>query len=123
MSTNEARDVAATPPPYVLDETPLRDPEAIAARDRAWLEHVYDPNDPQLTVRAALVGMVLGGTLGAANLYIGLKVGWNFGMSITASVDDMIPLPTSTTSEASMRRAATLLTASTGGLEWHAMSA
>ena len=46
----------------------------------------FDYEITQLTVRAALVGMVLGGTLGAANLYIGLKVGWNFGMSITASV-------------------------------------
>lgn len=85
MSLPETHDAPAAAP-FELDTTPLRDPAAIAARDRLWLEHVYDPNDPQLTVRAAIVGMLLGGTLGAANLYIGLKVGWSFGMSITASV-------------------------------------
>ena len=31
-------------------------------------------------------GMLLGGIMSISNLYIGLKIGWNFGMSITASV-------------------------------------
>ena len=65
---------------------PLSDPDAIAARDRAWLEQVYRKDEAQLTARAAITGMILGSTLGAANLYIGLKIGWNFGMSITSSV-------------------------------------
>lgn len=69
-----------------IDTTPLRDPEAIAARDRRWLEHVYQPDDPQLTLRSALTGMILGSVLSASNLYIGLKIGWSFGMGITASV-------------------------------------
>lgn len=64
----------------------LSDPDAIAARDRAWLEQVYRKDEAQLTARAAITGMILGSTLGAANLYIGLKIGWNFGMSITSSV-------------------------------------
>ncbi|MBL8721756.1 MAG: OPT/YSL family transporter, partial [Myxococcales bacterium] len=69
-----------------IDTTPLRDPEAIAARDRQWLEEVYQRDDPQLTVRAAVTGMILGSILSASNLYIGLKIGWSFGMGITASV-------------------------------------
>ncbi len=69
-----------------IDTTPLRDPEAIAARDRQWLAEVYQPDDPQLTLRAALTGMILGSILSASNLYIGLKIGWSFGMGITASV-------------------------------------
>ncbi|MFO0609403.1 MAG: OPT family oligopeptide transporter [Polyangiales bacterium] len=71
---------------FPLSTEPLSDPEAIAARDREWLEKVYAKGEAQLTVRAALTGMLLGSTLGAANLYIGLKIGWNFGMSITSSV-------------------------------------
>ena len=71
---------------FPIDLSPLTDPEAIAARDRLWLEKVYARGVPQLTVRAALTGMLLGSVLGASNLYIGLKIGWNFGMSITASV-------------------------------------
>ena len=72
--------------PFPIDTRPLSDPEAIAERDRAWLAHVYARGEAQLTVRSALTGMILGAILGASNLYIGLKVGWNFGMSITASV-------------------------------------
>lgn len=72
--------------PFPIDAVPLRDPEAIAARDRVWLEQVYQPDDPQLTFRAALTGMTLGAILSASNLYIGLKIGWSFGMGITSAV-------------------------------------
>ncbi|MDY7110441.1 MAG: OPT family oligopeptide transporter [Planctomycetota bacterium] len=37
----------------------------------------------QLTVRALLTGMVLGGTLSICNVYLGLKIGWGTNMSIT----------------------------------------
>lgn len=40
----------------------------------------------QLTVRAALTGMVLGGLLSLCNLYSGLKIGWSNNMSITAAL-------------------------------------
>ncbi len=71
---------------FPLDMSPLSDPEQIAARDRAWLEKVYARGEAQLTARAAITGMTLGGILSASNLYIGLKIGWSFGMSITSSV-------------------------------------
>jgi uncharacterized oligopeptide transporter (OPT) family protein len=69
-----------------IDQTPLRDPDAIAARDKVWLDTVYDPRDPQLTIRAAVAGMILGAVLSISDLYIGLKIGWVFGMSITSSI-------------------------------------
>jgi OPT family oligopeptide transporter len=71
---------------FPIDLSPLSDPAAVAARDREWLEKVYARGEAQLTVRAAVTGMVLGGLLSASNLYIGLKIGWSFGMSITSSV-------------------------------------
>ena len=71
---------------FPLDMSPLSDPEQIAERDRAWLEKVYARGEAQLTARAAITGMTLGGILSASNLYIGLKIGWSFGMSITSSV-------------------------------------
>jgi len=40
--------------------------------------------DPQLTVRAIVTGMILGGILSLCNIYAGLKIGWGFNMSITA---------------------------------------
>ncbi len=82
----EAPDEPRTGDAFPIDLSPLSDPEAIADRDRAWLAKVYSRGEAQLTVRAAVTGMILGGVLGASNLYIGLKIGWNFGMSITASV-------------------------------------
>lgn len=63
----------------------LRDPDAIAARDREWLEKVYR-DERQLTVRSAITGMLLGAILSISDLYIGLKIGWIFGMSITSSI-------------------------------------
>jgi len=81
--------MAAEPIPeerFELDTTALRDPQAIADRDRLWLEKVYRKNELQLTARAAITGMTLGAILSASNLYIGLKIGWSFGMGITASV-------------------------------------
>ncbi len=76
----------ATAGKFPLDMSPLSDPAEVAARDRAWLEKVYARGEAQLTARAAITGMTLGGILSASNLYIGLKIGWSFGMSITSSV-------------------------------------
>lgn len=50
-------------------------------------EVVFPPVDltaPQLTIRAVLTGMVLGGALSICNVYTGLKIGWGFNMSIPA---------------------------------------
>lgn len=40
----------------------------------------------QLTVRAAFAGMLLGGVMSLSNLYVALKTGWSFGVSITAGI-------------------------------------
>jgi len=54
--------------------------------DRHWLAHVYKPNEPQLTVRAVVAGMLLGGVMSVSNLYIGMKIGWSLGMAITSTI-------------------------------------
>jgi putative OPT family oligopeptide transporter len=41
---------------------------------------------PQLTPRAVVTGMVLGGVMTLSNLYVGLKIGWSVGVTITACV-------------------------------------
>lgn len=40
----------------------------------------------QLTVRAVVTGMILGGVLSLCNVYSGLLIGWGFNMSITAAL-------------------------------------
>jgi uncharacterized oligopeptide transporter (OPT) family protein len=41
---------------------------------------------PQLTIRSALTGMVLGGVLSLTNLYIGIQTGWTLGVGITSVI-------------------------------------
>lgn len=68
-----------TPPPSVPSAVPV-DPE------RHWLEHVYKGAERQLTVRAVIVGMLLGGVMCLSNLYVILKTGWSLGVTITACI-------------------------------------
>jgi uncharacterized oligopeptide transporter (OPT) family protein len=57
------------------------------AREAQWLREVYQGDDAkQLTVRAAVLGMILGGIMSFSNLVIALKTGWSFGVTITAGI-------------------------------------
>jgi OPT family oligopeptide transporter len=44
------------------------------------------PSPAQLTLRAVITGMLIGGTLSLCNVYMGLKIGWGINMSITATL-------------------------------------
>ncbi|HXQ80577.1 MAG TPA: OPT family oligopeptide transporter [Opitutaceae bacterium] len=57
--------------------------------ERKWFDQVFrgrGDSMAQLTLRAVLMGTVLGGILSLTNLYIGLKAGWGFGVTITACI-------------------------------------
>lgn len=54
--------------------------------ERRWLAEVYQPHAPQLTLRAALAGCVLGAVMALSNLYVILKTGWSLGVTITACI-------------------------------------
>ncbi|MCA9061508.1 MAG: OPT/YSL family transporter [Planctomycetaceae bacterium] len=58
----------------------------IEQKDRWWLENVYRGDMPQLTLRSAVTGFLLGGVLSATNLYIGAKTGWSLGVGITSVI-------------------------------------
>lgn len=67
------------------------DPEQIRTwtleqKDRWWFENVWRGDMPQLTLRAALTGMGLGGILSLTNLYVGAKTGWTLGVGITSVI-------------------------------------
>ena len=52
-----------------------------------WYARVYRGDDvPQLTIRAVLMGSLLGFGLAFTNLYVGLMTGWGLGVAITACV-------------------------------------
>jgi len=68
-----------------LTEAEIRD-WTRAQKDRWWLEKVYRGDMPQLTLRSAGAGFVLGGLLSATNLYIGAKTGWSLGVGVTSVI-------------------------------------
>jgi OPT family oligopeptide transporter len=77
-------DAAPTPPDNKLPDL-LSVPED--ERDRVWFEHYYQGDSvPQLTPRAVLMGMLLGGIMSLSNLYVGLKTGWGLGVASTACI-------------------------------------
>jgi uncharacterized oligopeptide transporter (OPT) family protein len=55
-------------------------------KDRWWLENVWRGDMPQLTLRSALTGFLLGGLLSATNLYVGAKTGWTLGVGLTSVI-------------------------------------
>ncbi len=68
-----------------LTEEQIRD-MTVEQKDRWWLENVYRGDMPQLTLRSAFTGFLLGGVLSATNLYIGAKTGWSLGVGITSVI-------------------------------------
>jgi len=60
-------------------------------QDRQWFEQCYrGDSQRQLTLRAVLMGGILGMFMAVSNLYTTLKIGWSFGVSITACVISFI---------------------------------
>ncbi|MCB9741032.1 MAG: OPT/YSL family transporter [Alphaproteobacteria bacterium] len=61
--------------------------EVLEFTEAEWYDKVYRGDDvPQLTLRAVIMGSVLGFLLAFTNLYIGLKTGWALGVAITACI-------------------------------------
>ncbi|MBI3758918.1 MAG: OPT/YSL family transporter, partial [Deltaproteobacteria bacterium] len=80
MSDSPKVPAGEIPPPPGHDATPEE-------KDAYWFKYVYQGDRmPQLTVRAVLMGGVLGMLMSSANLFTTLTVGWSFGVAITACV-------------------------------------
>ncbi len=68
------------PPPPGPEATPEE-------KDLHWFRYVYQgDNVPQFTLRAVAVGGLIGMVMAASNLYATIKLGWAFGVTITACV-------------------------------------
>ena len=57
-----------------------------AQKDEWWLKNVFRGDMPQLTIRSALTGFLLGGVLAATALYIGAKTGITIGVGLTSVI-------------------------------------
>ncbi len=93
MSVRPTDDEAAaansyTSPVAPPDQAPVEpdvSPEDVEAR--RWLAEVYQGDRvAQLTPRAIITGMMIGGLMSVSNLYVGLKTGWGLGVTITACI-------------------------------------
>ena len=65
----------------------MNNPDPVAD-DQLVDERLYTPadNETQLSVRAVIVGCLVGSIISCTNIYIGLKIGWSFGASIISAV-------------------------------------
>ncbi len=84
------RDAPALNP---LTGIPTHTPEGRARSadeiEREWYETVYlgtGDRLPQFTVRAVVMGTLLGGVMALTNLYVALKIGFTSGVAITACI-------------------------------------
>jgi putative OPT family oligopeptide transporter len=68
-----------------LSEEQIRE-WSLEQKDRWWFENVWKGDMPQLTVRSAVSGMMIGGILSLTNLYVGAKTGWVLGVGITSVI-------------------------------------
>lgn len=80
---------APTTPEELEASKPLEiPPEEVLKFDEAtWYQRAYRGHDaPQLTLRAVVMGTVLGFFLSFTNIYIGLKTGWFLSVNLTACI-------------------------------------
>lgn len=56
-------------------------------RKKDWLENVYrGGKEKEITLRAIILGLLIGAVLSLSNLYVGFKTGWSLGVTITAAI-------------------------------------
>ena len=67
-------------------EAPRSGPATSNDPEVVWLRTVYRKDQRQLTVRAVVGGMAIGGIMCLSNLYVVLKTGWSLGVTVTACI-------------------------------------
>src|SRR5579862_7392783 len=60
--------------------------EVEALSEEEWHARAFRGDAAQLTVRAIVMGMILGFFLAFTNVYVGLKSGWGLGVALTACI-------------------------------------
>ena len=67
-------------------ELPNASAPVIEDAEAVWLRDVYKPNEPNLTLRAVIVGALIGGVMCLSNIYVFFKTGWSIGVTLTACI-------------------------------------
>lgn len=74
--------MSASPASSALNDTNA----AANPREVEWLRNTYRPGEANLTVRAVVVGMLIGAAMCLSNLYVFFKTGWSMGVTLTACI-------------------------------------
>lgn len=69
-----------------MSDAAVRPSPADSPREVEWLERIYQPNATNLTIRAVVVGMLIGAAMSLSNLYVFFKTGWSMGVTLTACI-------------------------------------
>ena len=79
--------------PKVSDTVPparvvagISDEQIVDDREAAWLRDTYQPNEPNLTLRAIVAGILIGFVMSLSNIYVFFKTGWSLGVTLTACI-------------------------------------
>ncbi len=59
---------------------------SLKEKDTWWFREIFRGDMPQLTLRSAITGMLLGSILSLTNLYVGIRTGWTLGVGITSVI-------------------------------------
>jgi uncharacterized oligopeptide transporter (OPT) family protein len=59
---------------------------SLKEKDTWWFREIFRGDMPQLTLRSAITGMMLGSILSLTNLYVGIRTGWTLGVGITSVI-------------------------------------
>jgi uncharacterized oligopeptide transporter (OPT) family protein len=88
MAGPAVSDTSAAMPEQLNSDVPPLPPDATPEqKDAHWFKYIYAGDRmPQLTLRAVVMGGLLGMLMAASNLYTTLSIGWSFGVAITACV-------------------------------------
>lgn len=82
VATSDA-ELPAARTAVVLDEIPGTTADSAEA---AWLRDVYRPDEPNLTPRGIVAGILIGFVMSLSNIYVFFKTGWSLGVTLTACI-------------------------------------
>lgn len=86
-SVDEARELAPDLQEKQIVQHETEASQSYEERELHWYRNIYQGDKvPQLTWRAVLMGGFLGMMMSISNLYTHIKLGWGFGVAITACV-------------------------------------
>jgi putative OPT family oligopeptide transporter len=54
--------------------------------ETVWLRDVYRPDEPNLTLRGIIAGILIGFVMSLSNIYVFFKTGWSLGVTLTACI-------------------------------------